>query len=162
MEANMSKLELGLAIACALGVLPALAAAGKEGDYDAHGCYHGPAFNNSVTKDASAGSYALTGMVMAKETDIWHNVSGHCNGAWQNINGELNEMGSCDYADLAGDHFFGIYTRKNLDGQWKVYGGTGKYAGMEQSGTWTPMGEYTQVGGEFRGCSMFKGHWKLK
>ena len=148
----------------ALGIasLVATAATPKEGDYKATGCYHGPAYVNTLSKDVMAGSYGLVGTVIAKEDDIWHDVSGKCNGAWQILDGEFTEMGSCDYVDLAGDRFFGIYTRKNLDGTWKVIGGTGKFADMEQAGVWKPFGDYAQIGGEFRGCSQFTGHWKLK
>jgi hypothetical protein len=109
-----------------------------------------------------AGSQSLAGMVVAKPDSVWYNISGRCNGAWQLINGEFTEIGSCDYVDLEGDHFFGIFTRKNLDGKWKVYGGTGKFVGMEQSGVWKPLGEYAQVAGEYRGCFQQSGHWKLK
>jgi hypothetical protein len=140
----------------------AQAAPQKEGDYDVRGCYHGPAHVNTLSKEVMAGSYGVTGLVIAKEGDVWHNVSGTCNGAWQLVGGELTEMGSCDYVDPAGDHFFGVYTRKNMDGVWKVIGGTGKFAGMEQAGTWKPFGEYFQVNGEFRGCTQFSGHWKMK
>lgn len=149
-------------LALTMTSLAAVAATPKEGDYDARGCYHGPAYVNTLSKDVMAGSYSVTGLVVAKESDVWHNVSGRCNGAWQLLNGELTETGSCDYVDLAGDHFFGIYTRKNMDGLWKVYGGTGKFAGMEQSGVWKPIGDYSQANGEFRGCSQFSGHWKMK
>lgn len=141
-----------------------MAGPAKEGKYSVHGCYHGPAHVNVLSSDVMAGSYGLTGMVVAPEGDVWHKVSGTCNGAWQLLKGELTEMGSCDYVDKDGDHFFGIYTRTNMDGKWKVHGGTGKFAGMEQSGIWSPLGDgdYTQVNGEFRGCSQFSGTWKLK
>jgi len=144
--------------------LPAHAAPiAKEGDYKVHGCYHGPHNINSAGKDTAAASYALAGMVIADDNSVWHNVSGHCNGAWQLVGGDYSEMGSCDYADPSGDKFFGIYTRKNQDdGEWKVYGGTGKFAGLEMAGKYKIVTEFQQPPGEFVGCSRFWGHWKLK
>ena len=59
-------------IALALGIasLGATAAPPKEGDYRATGCYHGPAYVNTLSNDVMAGSYGLVGTVMAKEDDL--------------------------------------------------------------------------------------------
>jgi len=63
------------------------AGAPNEGDYNAQACGHGPAFVNAFSKELAAGSYSTTQMLLAKEDDIWHRVSGKCNGAWQLVRG---------------------------------------------------------------------------
>ena len=149
-------------LACALSSLAAHAAPAKEGDIDALQCGHGPAYINAISQDAMAGSYSATVLVVTNEGSLYYNVSGICSGSWQLVKGDYSETGSCDYVDLQGDHFFGIYTRRGGEGDFKVYAGTGKYVGLEQTGHFMPLGEYFQVQGEYRGCTKFAGHWKMK
>jgi hypothetical protein len=158
----MLKSLFHVALAFTFTSLPAYAAPAKEGDIDAIQCGHGPAFVSSISPDATAGSYSTTVLVVTKEGSLYHNVSGICSGAWQLLKGDYSETGSCDYVDLQGDHFFGIYTRKAGEGEFKVHAGTGKYVGLEQTGRFVPLGEYFQVPGEYRGCIKFAGHWKMK
>ena len=159
---RINKVLILSAVALATAATAGLAAPRKEGNYSARNCFHGPAHVNVLSNEVMAGSYGLTALATAPEADVWYGVSGTCNGAWQLLGGVLTEMGSCDYVDKDGDHFFGIYTRTNMDGKWKVHGGTGKFRGMEQAGIWAPAEGYTQVNGEFRGCSTISGYWKLK
>jgi hypothetical protein len=161
-ENSMPNAAIYLTLAYALTSVAAYAAPAKEGDIDALQCGHGPAFVNSISQDAMAGSYSVTVMVVTNEGSLYHNVSGICSGSWQLVKGDYAETGSCDYVDLQGDHFFGLYTRKGGEGDFKVYAGTGKYVGLEQTGRFMPLGEYFQVQGENRSCVKFKGHWKMK
>ena len=158
----MSKASISLTLAYVLTSMAVHAAPAKEGDIDAIQCGHGPAFINSISQDAMAGSYSVTVMVITNEGSLYHNVSGICSGSWQLVKGDYAETGSCDYVDPKGDHFFGIYTRKGGEGDFKVYAGTGKYVGLEQTGHFAPLGEYFQVQGENRSCVKFAGHWKMK
>jgi len=157
----MSKVIIFQLLAGALFSGGVFAAPPSEGDVDAHQCGSGPAFINSVSKDAMAGSYSATVLVVAGEADLYHNLSGRCSGAWQLIGADYTEMGSCEYVDPDGDRFFGVYTRKGGEGHWKVVAGTGKYIRLEQTGTFWPMGQYAFVNGEVRSCARFKGHFKL-
>jgi hypothetical protein len=138
-------------------------AAAKEGSYKSDGCFHGQHFMNVLSKDAMGGSYTgITSQAATGEGDFWRNTVGRCNGAWTLVSGELNEYGTCEYSDPSGDKFLGVYTRKNQDGTWKVLGGTGKYEGMESTGTWTPYTQFPAISGEVSSCFHQAGRFKLK
>lgn len=155
-----------LAVACLAlcdTAAAALANPAKEGAIDAYQCGHGPAYTNAISNQALAGVYSVTVTVVTKDPgSLYYNVSGMCSGAWQQIGEEYTAMGSCDYVDLDGDHFFGISTGKGTGGDFRVYAGTGKYVGLEQTGHYESLGQYYQVPGENRSCVKFHGHWKMK
>ncbi len=140
-----------------------LLAAPKEGSYKSDGCFHGQHFMAAHSKDAMGGSYTGVSTQQAVgENDFWHNIAGKCNGAWTLIMGEYNELGTCEYVDAAGDKFFGVYMRKGQDGTWKVLGGTGKFDGIESTGTWTPYTQFAAISGEAASCFHQTGRYKLK
>jgi hypothetical protein len=157
----MKRASLGILMLMA--VSPVLIAAPKEGNYRSDGCFHGQHFMTSHSKDIMGGSYTGISTQQAPgENDFWHNMVGRCNGAWTLIMGEYNELGTCEYTDAAGDKLFGVYTRKNQDGTWKVLAGTGKYDGLESTGTWTPYTQFPAIQGEAASCFHQTGKYKLR
>jgi len=148
---------------CAVASLGALGAPANHGDINAIQCGSGPAFTSAISAEAQAGTYTNTVVVVdSNANSLYHNASGICSGSWQSINGVYTQTGSCDYVDIDGDHWFGVYTGDATGGDFKVHAGTGKYVGLEQTGHFTPLGPYFQVPNEFRSCVTFKGHWKFK
>lgn len=152
-----------------LSVLPCLLGAGavaadlpKEGKYDHHDCYAGPHYMITHSKDQLGGSYTLNGVTVTNPGNPFYNTLNVCNGAWTQVDGEYNEIGSCEYTDASGDKFFGVYSRKNQEnGTVRVVGGTGKFAGMALTGLWMPVTDTPQPAGQIVVCTHEWGSWKL-
>ncbi len=160
-----TKLLTAFAIASSIATTHALAAVtvAKEGKYENIGCYTSTMQVNAPVKGQMGGSYEGIGTTVTKEGDIFNNTSGRCLGTFTMVGEEYREMGSCSFTDADGDAFFGLYERKNQDiGSWKVTGGTGKYEGMQQSGTWMPFTQITAPAGRAQACNKQSGTWKLK
>ena len=159
----MKLVSLRIIVLLAIASSSALAAAPKEGSYKSDGCFHGQLFMTVHSKDAMGGSYTgITAQHAAGENEFWRNMVGRCNGAWTLILGEYNELGTCEYTDASGDKLFGIYTRKNQDGTWKVLAGTGKFDGIESTGSFTPYTQFPAITGEAASCFHQLGKYKLK
>jgi hypothetical protein len=134
----------------------------KEGKYDHQGCYIGPHYVIAHSKDQMGGSYAANGASLAPAGDPFHGTSGVCYGSWTLINGEYNEMGSCEFTDGTGDKFMGVYTRKNQEpGNWRIVAGTGKFRGITGSGNFIPSTPMPQPAGQVVACNRELGTWKL-
>jgi hypothetical protein len=135
----------------------------KEGKYENVGCYTSTMQTNAPVKGQMGGSYEGLGTTITKEGDVFNNTSGRCLGTFTMVGEEYNEMGSCSFTDADGDSFFGLYSRKNKEiGSWKVTGGTGKYEGMQLSGTWMPYTQITAPAGHAQSCNKQSGSWKLR
>lgn len=150
----------------ALSLLPvgqAFADTAREGQYRHQACYVGPQQVLSLSKDQLGGSYWVNGASLAEKEDFFGNLVASCVGSWSVINGDFGDSGVCEYTDSAGDKFFGVYSRRNADlGTWRTTGGTGKYAGMVMSGQYKPMPQLAQPAGQFVGCSVQWGAWKVR
>lgn len=155
--------KLNIVSIFALSLVPiASMAASKEGTYKSDGCFHGQHSMTALSKDTMGGSYSGLTSQSAAEGDFWHNTVGRCNGAWTLVTGEMNELGTCEYIDPSGDKFWGVYTRKNREGSWRVHGGTGKYEGMESAGAWVVYTQFPSLPGEIAACFHQTGKYKFK
>ena len=111
-------------------------------------------------------SYEVVGTpTTSKEDDIAYRTSVRCVGSATIIAGETTDFGSCVSTDPEGDHIFVVYSAHGKDpGTWKAVAGTGKYEGIEASGTWA----HVIVPGKparpdyWQSCDRETGHWKLK
>jgi hypothetical protein len=134
----------------------------KEGKYEHHGCYIGPQYVITHSKEQMSGSYAANGVAIAPLGDPFHNVAGVCYGHWTLLNGEFNDSGTCEFATTASEKFFGVYSRRNdEDGRWQVTGGTGKFSGMSLEGFWLPVTQTPQPTGQLITCNRQWGSWKF-
>jgi hypothetical protein len=161
----MKRLAKTLAFAIATTATAGFAAVNvaKEGKYENIGCYTSTMQTNAPVKGQMGGSYEGIGTTVTKEGDIFNNTSGRCLGTFTMVGEEYHEMGSCSFTDADGDAYFGLYERKNKEtGTWKVTGGTGKYEGMQQTGTWMPYTQITAPAGRAQACNKQSGTWKLK
>ena len=146
---------------CVIGASAVGAELAKEGKYDQNECFNGPHHMIVHSKDHLGGSYTVNGVGTAPPGQLFHNTASVCNGAWTLINGEYNEMGSCEYTDTSGDKFFGAYSRKNQEnGIWRVVSGTGKFSGMVNTGNWMPITNVQQPAGQTLSCNREWGAWK--
>jgi hypothetical protein len=138
----------------------------KDGSYEGLTCYTGPSTVIADGKGQVAGTYDIIGTPIRKEGELGYLSSNHCVGSFSVVGKELTDSGSCLQTDPDGDRFFLVYSRRNQEpGTWKIVSGTGKYDGMEASGTWVagavrPVKQdrpgYVQV------CNKEAGSWKLK
>lgn len=158
---------LCVAMLAAVSTGQAFAAApvSKDGSYDGLTCYIGPTTAIADGKGQVAGSYDIIGTPIRKEGELGYLSSNHCVGSFSVVGKELTDSGSCLQTDPDGDRVFLVYSRRNQDGTWKAVSGTGKYEGMEASGTFVggairPVKQdrpgYIQV------CNKEAGSWKLK
>jgi len=138
------------------------AAGHADQKYEHRSCYTGPHQVISHSKDAMAGVYNITGMVIADAGDPLHMASGVCMGSWTLVAGQYDETGSCEYTVPSGDKIFGTYSRRNQEnGVWKVLSATGKMQGLVHSGNWMPFTQFPQPSGQLAMCGREWGTWKL-
>ncbi len=153
---------------CALLVLAQGAVAAdppKEGSFDGMTCYAGPQHVITDGKGTVGFSYDVVGTPMRKEGDPLFHASAECVGSGTIVGAELMDSGLCIVTDADGDRFFSAYSRHNKEaGTWKVIAGTGKFEGMESSGTWAPvlMPVKPARADMAQSCNKEAGHWKLK
>ena len=158
---RISALLVGGSI-CIFGAGAVGAELAKEGKYDQNECFNGPHHMIVHSKDQMGGSYTVSG-VSPVTGGLFQNTSSVCNGAWTLVNGEYNEIGSCEYTDSSGDKFFGLFSRKNKEsGTWRVVGGTGKYNGMVSASNWMPVTDAPQPAGQIAVCTHEWGNWKMR
>lgn len=145
----------------------AIAAAGpaKEGSFEGMTCFAGSRQILADVKGSFGAGYDLIGTAVRKEGELGHQASERCLGVFVAVGKEANDNGSCVASDADGDRYFVVYSRKNQEpGVWRATGGTGKYEGIEASGTFEraifpakPMrSDVLQV------CNRETGSWKLK
>ncbi len=137
----------------------------KEGNADGLDCYTGPVQVNAGVKNHVGMSYDIIGTLIRKEGELGYLSSSRCVGSAM-VNGkESNDAGTCVMTDPDGDRIFFTYSGRNgQGGPWNAVGGTGKYEGIEASGTWVnairpvkPVrADMIQV------CNRNVGSWKLR
>jgi len=135
----------------------------REGKYDVHsGCTSDSRVLSSI-KDHTGGSYAATCLPDAAPDTMYHRTLFQCFGSWSSVSGTYEEHGVCEAIDSSGDKFFGVYARKNQeDGTWRVTAGTGKYQGVEMSGSFQVVAPMPPVPGRGANISRWWGTYKLK
>jgi len=166
MEPRLICAYVALLTAFATGQAVAAPTVAKEGTFEGMTCYAGP--NNMIAdgKGLFASSYDSIGTPIRKDGELGYLSSNHCVGSVSVVGKELTESGACLQTDPDGDRVFMVYGRRNQEpGTWRVVSGTGKYEGIEASGTWKsgtvrPVKQDRQ--GFFQLCNTEAGSWKLK
>src|SRR5208283_4336568 len=100
-----------------------------------------------------------------KEGDPLYHASVECVGSGTIAGAESMESGLCVFTDPDGDRFFSAYSVRNKEpGTWKTIAGTGKFEGMEASGTWARVlaPDKPARADIAQSCDKGSGHWKLK
>ena len=137
----------------------------KEGSFDSMSCYAGPQHVITDGRSTVGFSYDVVGTPMRKEGDPLYHASAECVGSGTIAGAESMESGLCVFTDPDGDRFFSAYSVRNKEpGTWKTIAGTGKFEGMEASGTWARVlapdkPARTDIA---QSCDKETGHWKLK
>ena len=137
-----------------------------EGKYDQQSCYSGPMHFLQHADGMIAGSYEGIGRMPGTQGTPFVLNSGRCLGSFTVIKGEVNESGSCEFWNAAGDKYFGVYSRKGdpakAEGTWHVVNGTGKFAGMSMEGKWMPIGDFPPVPNYGGGCNHEWGTYSIE
>ena len=137
-----------------------------EGKFDWQSCYAGPAQIIQHADGIMSGSYSVTGMSPGAEGSPMHMLSARCLGAFSLVNGQIDDNGTCEYVDAAGDKFFGAYSRKGdaakAEGTWHYVHGTGKFNGITGGGNWMPIGNFPPVPGMASSCNHEWGTYSIK
>jgi hypothetical protein len=137
-----------------------------EGKLDYQSCFAGTTHVIQADDGIVSMSYDLIAMTPEKEGQPLSNVSGRCIGSVTIIKNDLNEIGSCELANAAGDKYMLTYARKGdpvkSEGTWKFVHGTGKFAGITGDGKWTISDLPPVSGGGAAGCGHEWGTYSVK
>lgn len=137
----------------------------KEGNYDITSCWSG--VNNVIafSKTQSVTTSEMTGTARSNlPGGIFDNMSFRCVGLSSSLDGKRSAHTVCEAIDRDGDKSLSDFSFTS-DGTLvrKTIAGTGKYEGMVESGTATPLGSYPPIKpGTFQNCNRQTGTYKLK
>jgi hypothetical protein len=149
---------------------PGVIAAGlaKEGSFETIICYAGPIKLTAVGKVWGA-ILDVVGTPMAKEGELLYGTSARVVDYSTNVGKEQTDDASSLFTDSDGDQFLFMYSGRYPigmpgPGTWKAVAGTGKYEGMEASGTYVHVNQPAKSARTdwYNGCDRDSGHWKLK
>jgi hypothetical protein len=122
-----------------------------EFKFDQQSCYAGPMQVIQHADGIMSASYSLVGMSPGSEGSPIQMMSGRCLGAITIINGQVDDNGTCEYVNAAGDKIFGVFARKGdpakAEGTWHVVHGTGKFADISGGGNWMPVTNFPPAPG---------------
>jgi hypothetical protein len=153
-----------MTIACILGLAGSAYAADFK--FDQVTCYSGPTHFIQHANGIIAGSFEAIGGVPGTEGTPMYMMSGRCVGAFTLINGEVNDNGSCEYWNAAGDKYFGVFARKGdpakAEGTWHFVNGTGKFAGITGDSKWMSVTNFPPVPNVLTTCNHEWGTYNLK
>lgn len=151
----------------------ALAAAGsataqtlpKQGSYDFTACYSGIPNPVSLSKAYFGFSYEILGAMRSNPPGaIMDNATFHCVGLTTSLGGKNANNALCETIDRDGDKQLATILLGS-DGKTvrEVIAGTGKYEGMEMTGTVVPLGPFPTIKpGTSQTCNHQTGTYKLK
>jgi len=137
----------------------------KEGGYDFTACYSGIANLVSLSKTHSGFAYEVTGTNRSNPPGaIMDNTTFRCVGMSTSLGAKKTNYSLCEVVDRDGDKQL-AYISLAPDGKTsrETVAGTGKYEGMEMSGTLVPLGSFPFIKpGTFQACNHQTGTYKLK
>jgi len=155
------------------GLVVAIAVAGsamaqtlpKEGSYDFTACYSGVSNVIAFSKTHSGFGYEITGTTRSNPPGgIMDNMTLRCVGMNVSLGAKSMLNSLCEVIDRDGDKQLALLSLAN-DGKMarEVVAGTGKFEGMQMSGTFVPLGQFPTIKpGTFQTCNHQTGTYKLK
>jgi hypothetical protein len=87
-----------------------------EGKYDQQSCYAGPLHLIQHAEGVRSGSYVVVGMMNGAEGSPFQMISGRCVGAFSIVGGQLDDNGSCDFVNAAGEMTANDFTERHATG----------------------------------------------
>jgi hypothetical protein len=155
------------------GVLAAFAIAGsagaqtlpKEGNYDFTACLSGTASPVAFSKTHFGFSYETMGTIRSNPPGgMLDNSTFRCVGMNASLGGKNSQNTLCEAVDRDGDKQL-AYLVLGSDGKVtrEVISGTGKFEGLQMSGTMVPLGTYPTIKpGTFQNCNHQTGTYRMK
>ena len=168
-KSSLKPLLTNAALAGALAVSAAAAGASKqfpkEGHYAFTACFSGVASLIGFSKGFRGYSYELLGTNRSdKPGAIMDHTAFRCVGANTSLGGKSTFDLLCEIKDSDGDEQL-ARIGMDADGRQirKVVAGTGKYEGMQMSGTIVPFKRFPSIKpGTFQACNYQTGTYELK
>lgn len=137
----------------------------KEGGYDFTACYSGIANVVSFSKTHFGFSYEMTGTLRSNPPGaLMDNMALRCVGMNTSLGGKKTNNALCEVIDRDGDKQLAHISLAN-DGKAtrEALAGTGKYEGLQMSGTFVDIGPFPVIKpGTFQACNHQTGTYKLK
>lgn len=125
-----------LATAFTLLLWPVPPVVAVEGPVDISVCRSGTIQFLERSKEATVLYIESTGIVAATTDKRFENMTSRCIGVGSNVNGSGAGNGYCKYIDPDGDvNVLSYLVTKRGEGTWQYLHGTGKWAGIQGSGT---------------------------
>lgn len=150
----------------------ALAAAGtafgaqlpKEGSYDFTACWAGSANAIAFSKTHVAVTFDMSGVSLSNPPGgMYDHHSFRCIGLSTTFSGKVKQISICEGTDLDGDKTLSHFDGDGKHGTRTLLEGTGKFAGMESTGTAESLGKFVPIKpGTFQSCNHQTGTYKMK
>ncbi len=136
----------------------------KEGTYDVTACWSGIAKQIEFGKDYTASSFEMTGSTRSNPPGgLFDRSSYRCVGSNANLSGKRSNMLTCETLDPDGDKRLIYFSQQGDQVVRENVTGTGKYEGMEASGTVKMLpAPPPAMPGTFQACNHQTGTYKLK
>jgi hypothetical protein len=165
-----SKIILKLPIVSAAWVVAALAVASsvadvpKEGHYDFTSCWSGVSNVIAFSKTHIALSFELTGTNRSNPPGGFNDkTSFRCVGVHSVLDGKGAGTALCEVLDRDGDKILDRFETEGPKQTATFIAGTGKYEGMELSGTAELLGPFPTIKpGTFQNCNHQTGTYRMK
>ena len=163
------KLQLanaGLSAALTVATAASAQTLPKEGRYDFNSCWSGASNVVQFSQNHSAMSYEMTGTNRSNPPGgMFDRTSFRCVGARASLGGKASGLAVCEMIDRDGDKRISYFSLMS-DGttiREPNTAGTGKYEGMEMSGSVQPLGPFPGVKpGTFQDCNHQTGTYKMR
>jgi hypothetical protein len=136
----------------------------KEGSYDYTACWSGVSNPITFSKTETANSYEITGTLLSNPPGgMFDKETFRCVGMADSLEGKNSGRTVCESNDGQGNKRLTVFTTTDGKVNRQFVVGTGKYAGMETSGTVEPLGPFPVIKPEtIQNCNHQTGTYKLK
>ena len=165
MSLNLQFASTGLIAAIAFSGVAAAQSLPKEGRYDFTSCWSGVPNLLAFSKTHSVSTIEMTGAARSNPPGgMFDKSSFRCLGMNISFDGKTTGSIVCEVIDPDGDKRLTSFSTTS-DGKVtrETVAGTGKYEGMIESGTATPLGPFPVIKpGTIQNCNRQTGTYKLK
>jgi|SRR6185295_3908146 len=148
-----------LSAAAAADALP------KEGRLEFNFCFAGTVQHSEISPQLAVGSFSSLAALHTTPPGGPFDLQGaHCIGTYTISAGRHWGSGYCIHVDSDGDKWLQKWEAgADFSGTWKAEGGSGKYAGMQASGAFKPIGSVAAaMPNSVQQCNRNSGTYKLK
>jgi hypothetical protein len=153
------------ALCLSLPLLSAAANMPKEGRLEFNFCFAGTSQHSEVSPQLAAGSFeGLAALHTTPPGGPFDLQGARCMGTYTFVDGKHLGTGYCVHVDPDGDKWLQKWEAgADFSGTWMAVGGSGKFAGMQASGAFKPIGFVASaLPNSAQHCNRNTGSYKLK